>query len=220
MDLQDVRNGNFDMKERILEITNASAFTVDPSSYEIFFSSPLMQTIGKAQLDGSEMVDERPSDSRHENLTNLERYGGLFHWTEETEDKGPCSLNGMITEADSLLFESLKKEVIEVTEYGGFFCVHGYGGLDILHPSAQPFPVPLVAPQGLQVLFDVTSAQLSWQPVKRLESKGNMLLSFLSDLFLCTGCLRKAPFGTLLQIEANLASITQNEIVIGQCDIL
>ncbi|PIK47989.1 putative proto-oncogene tyrosine-protein kinase ROS [Apostichopus japonicus] len=172
LDLQDVRNGNFDMKERILEITNASAFTVDPSSYEIFFSSPLMQTIGKAQLDGSEMVDERPSDSRHENLTNLERYGGLFHWTEETEDKGPCSLNGMITEADSLLFESLKKEVIEVTEYGGFFCVHGYGGLDILHPSAQPFPVPLVAPQGLQVLFDVTSAQLSWQPVKRLESKG------------------------------------------------
>lgn len=168
-----MKDSDMSMVELVVAVENAIAFTTDPSTNEIFFYNVSDNTIGKAQLDGSRVREERSSKDSFGNMTSLQRYNLLFHWTEEFRLRS-CLENQNITLQALFWFE---EEGSNIKEYNGFVCSPDNGGLDILHPSSQPFPFPVEKPRDLQVLFGVDSALVSWEMVGRSGIEGNLLLS-------------------------------------------
>ena len=75
-------------------------------------------------------------------------YDDLFYWTT----------------GDEMMSEELNPDTNMYHHNEMFFFDAPFSGLNIWHPTSQPIPVPLSAPQMLQATFQEKSAHVTWLP--------------------------------------------------------
>ena len=128
-------------------------------------------SIDGAFLDGTEHRVLLPHKSQDDfvNVTGLVYYNQLFTWTTHTETVDTCFADGRTYTKDNMY---VHEGGDDYRESNLFACADGFHGLDVFHPSYQPFPAPSGPPADLRVLFLDTVATVAWTEPQRLDAIG------------------------------------------------
>lgn len=140
-------------------IDNFLTFTLDLNNILIYFPDETQNSMRSSSLDGRDVTDIRKSRTqraRFQGVVSMVYLGEVFYWTNG---------NQVMREAyDSAKDTYYHNQLI-------MFANH-FSGLNVLHKSVQPKPVPHSAPPTLQALFRAVDVLLSWKPPKRLTYQG------------------------------------------------
>ena len=113
-------------------------------------------------------------------MNGIVYYNDLCTWTRYTDMMDTCFIGDYSYTEDKMHIQTNEQTFREALD---FACVEAYHGLDVFHPSYQPFPIPPGPPLNLQVLFVETAAELKWMEPERLDAIGKR--SFLGLLLVC-----------------------------------
>ncbi|XP_072018454.1 proto-oncogene tyrosine-protein kinase ROS-like [Amphiura filiformis] len=161
--------------ELVIEEGTIKSFVVDSFAYELFYPNETSHAIFGAFLDGSEsqilVPASRFGDSDFDSVNGIVYYNGLLTWTRYTEEAGSCFISGYKPFTIDRMFVHTGSTTYQ--EHDAFACVEAFHGLDVFHPSYQPYPIPPSPPGNLQVLFVDTAAELKWTEPQRLDAIAN-----------------------------------------------
>uniref|UniRef100_A0A8W8J0U6 Tyrosine-protein kinase receptor n=1 Tax=Magallana gigas TaxID=29159 RepID=A0A8W8J0U6_MAGGI len=144
---------------RSIIIDNFLAFTLDLNNILIYFPDETQNSMRSSSLDGRDVTDIRKSRTqraRFQGVVSMVYLGEVFYWTNG---------NQVMREAYDWARDTYYHN--QLTMFANHF-----SGLNVMHKSVQPKPVPHGAPQTLQALFRAVDVLLSWKPPKRLAYQG------------------------------------------------
>ncbi|KAK9499086.1 hypothetical protein O3M35_003598 [Rhynocoris fuscipes] len=162
LDLADISNGikHEVMPDLILSDPDLGAFTVDHTNFRILVSSHIKNTVISVSLDGKEVTDLRSNTQKpqFQNVLSLTMANGLFYWTNGVIVLTEEYHDGSKSYYHNLVFPGEKKpQYITI-------------GVDL--PSAQPIPLPVNPPTGLQAIVSSNYARATWNIPHLLGGQG------------------------------------------------
>ncbi|XP_025097919.1 proto-oncogene tyrosine-protein kinase ROS-like isoform X4 [Pomacea canaliculata] len=133
-------------------------FVVDFQNAQLYTPNASSDTVMSSFLDGSDIKNFREKVVKREfqNMRSMMYYDRAFFWT-----------NGTI-----VWFEEFDPGFTQYRHNMMLFFYKSYCGLNLLHPKAQPTPVPLTSPSKVEVLFTPNRAQITWKPPQKLQYQG------------------------------------------------
>ncbi|XP_063241344.1 proto-oncogene tyrosine-protein kinase ROS isoform X2 [Bacillus rossius redtenbacheri] len=161
LDLADISNGvkHEVTPDLILEDPHIGAFTVDHTNFRLLVVNNTQNNVVGISFNGNKVLQLRNNTqkSMFENVTSLAVSGGLFYWTSGNQ----LLMEEYLQDTDSYYH-------IMFPEVTGRPLV----SLEVLAPTAQPMPVPVNPPNGVQAIMGAELAKVSWQQPHLLGHQG------------------------------------------------
>uniref|UniRef100_T1HB35 Tyrosine-protein kinase receptor n=1 Tax=Rhodnius prolixus TaxID=13249 RepID=T1HB35_RHOPR len=162
LDLADISNGikHEVTPDLILSDADLGAFTVDHTNFRILVSNHLRNTVLSVSLDGKEVSDFRANTQRpqFEKVLSMTMANGLFSWTN-----GEIILTEEYHRGHDSYFHNLAFPSFDNP---------GYVSIGVDLPSAQPVPLPVNPPTGLQAIVSSNHARATWNIPHLLGGQG------------------------------------------------
>uniref|UniRef100_T1IRG8 receptor protein-tyrosine kinase n=1 Tax=Strigamia maritima TaxID=126957 RepID=T1IRG8_STRMM len=162
VDLADLTSGPLTLTDAKLIFTeeNLLSFTADFSSLQLLLPMETKNTVVAISLDGHEVTDIRQNTQQPQfrGVRSFVVHHGLLFWTTGEEVIGE------------------EYQLAENKYYHNSYSVltanKPFVGLNVLHPDAQPCPVPLNPVRQVEAVFDQEMAKVAWSAPKLLRGLG------------------------------------------------
>ncbi|CAM1295286.1 sev (predicted) [Pycnogonum litorale] len=144
---------------RIVTNFKLSSFAIDHKRFSIFYPLEYKNTVMSLSLYGdnnSTNIRTNIQFPLFKNVKSLAIFRGLFYWINE-EDLNLEEYHAVEKKYYHNSFYSIKRPLT---------------GLNVLHPDAQPYPVPLTPVSHVQAVFASDHAKLSWMKPSLLTGLG------------------------------------------------
>ncbi|XP_064613642.1 proto-oncogene tyrosine-protein kinase ROS-like [Liolophura sinensis] len=160
VDMADLDGTDKPKRKLIIRNELLSSFTIDYQNIQLYFPNDSQNTMLATFLDGSDVSNIRPNVIRPDfhHVVSMVYHQGLFYWT-----------NGNV-----VLQEEYDPRRKSYRHNSMPFFENHFRGFNMLHPSAQPKPVPHSPPSRVEVVFSDRKAFITWgkPPLMNYQGRG------------------------------------------------